>query len=194
MKVFQIIAGVRAHRRRRLFREPPDLVPRAPLARLQSTIGFHVGISRVRARKYKTSRSVAEVKRRTDENGRVATPLVPCARMDLLWRFLLGGAIVSLFAFVGDVVRPKRFAGIFGGAPSVALATLALTADKSGALTASLEARSMILSSVGFVLYVYVALRLLATARWPPLLVALGGLGIWALVAAGAGLLLQAWP
>jgi hypothetical protein len=114
--------------------------------------------------------------------------------MDLLWRFLLGGAIVSLFAFLGDVVRPKRFAGIFGGAPSVALATLALTAYKSGALTASVEARSMILSSVGFVVYVYVALRLLATARWPPLLVALGGLGIWALVAAGAGLLLQAWP
>jgi hypothetical protein len=110
--------------------------------------------------------------------------------MDLLWRFLLGGAIVSLFAFLGDVVRPKRFAGIFGGAPSVALATLALTAHKSGPLIASLEARSMILSSLGFVLYVYVALRLLATARWSPLLVALAGLGIWALVAAGAGLLL----
>jgi len=114
--------------------------------------------------------------------------------MDLLWRFLLGGAIVSLFAFHGDVVRPKRFAGIFGGAPSVALATLALTAHKSGALIASLEARSMILSSLGFVLYAYVALRLLATARWPPLPVALGSLGIWALVAAGAGLLLQALP
>jgi hypothetical protein len=114
--------------------------------------------------------------------------------MDLLWRFLLGGAIVSLFAFLGDVVRPKRFAGIFGGAPSVALATLALTAHKSGPLIASLEARSMILSSLGFVLYVYVALRLLATARWPALLVALAGLGIWALVAAGAGLLLHALP
>jgi len=114
--------------------------------------------------------------------------------MDLLWRFLLGGAIVSLFAFLGDVVRPKRFAGIFGGAPSVALATLALTAHKSGPLIASLEARSMILSSLGFVLYVYVALRLLATARWPALPVALAGLGIWALVAAGAGLLLQALP
>jgi uncharacterized membrane protein (GlpM family) len=112
--------------------------------------------------------------------------------MDLLWRFLLGGAIVSLFAFLGDVVRPKRFAGIFGGAPSVALATLALTAHKSGPLIASIEARSMILSSLAFVLYVYVALRLLATARWPPLLVALGGLGIWALVAACAGLLLRA--
>ena len=69
--------------------------------------------------------------------------------MDLLWRFLLGGAIVSLFAFLGDVVRPKRFAGIFGGAPSVALATLALTAHKSGPLIGSLEARSMILSSLG---------------------------------------------
>ena len=114
--------------------------------------------------------------------------------MDLLWRFLLGGAIVSLFAFLGDVVRPKRFAGIFGGAPSVALATLALTAHKSGPLIASLEARSMILSSLGFVLYVCVALRLLATARSPALPVALAGLGIWALVAAGAGLLLHALP
>jgi hypothetical protein len=77
--------------------------------------------------------------------------------MELLWRFLLGGAMVSLFALIGDVVRPKRFAGIFGGAPSVALATLALSAAKSGPLTASLEARSMILSSLGFVLYVCVA-------------------------------------
>ena len=77
--------------------------------------------------------------------------------MELLWRFLLGGALVSLFALIGDIVRPKRFAGIFGGAPSVALATLALTAAKSGPLTASLEARSMILSSLGFVLYVCIA-------------------------------------
>jgi hypothetical protein len=110
--------------------------------------------------------------------------------MELLWRFLLGGAMVSLFALIGDVLRPKRFAGIFGGAPSVALATLALTAAKSGAALASLEARSMILSSLGFVLYVYVAGRLLATARWSPLLVSLGSLAVWSLVAATAGLLL----
>ena len=61
--------------------------------------------------------------------------------MDLLWRFLLSGAIVSLFALLGEVLRPKRFAGIFGGAPSVALATLALTAAKSGPSIAALEAR-----------------------------------------------------
>jgi uncharacterized membrane protein (GlpM family) len=62
--------------------------------------------------------------------------------MDLLWRFLVGGAIVSLFALLGDVARPKRFAGIFSGAPSVALVTLALTAAKSGPAIAALEARN----------------------------------------------------
>ena len=41
----------------------------------------------------------------------------------LLLRFLIGGAVVSSFALLGDIVRPKSFAGIFGGAPSVALAT-----------------------------------------------------------------------
>jgi hypothetical protein len=52
--------------------------------------------------------------------------------MQLLWRFLLGGALVSAFALFGDVVRPKRLAGLFAAAPSVALATLALTASFSG--------------------------------------------------------------
>ena len=114
--------------------------------------------------------------------------------MQLLWRFLLGGALVSLFALLGDVLRPKRLAGIFGGAPSVALATLALTAYESGAAIASLEARSMILSSVGFILYVCIAQRLLATARWSALLVSLGAIAIWGVVAIAAGLLLRLAP
>ncbi len=111
--------------------------------------------------------------------------------MEHLWRFLLGGAIVSLFALIGDVVRPKRFAGVFGGAPSVALATLALTAAKSGPAIASLEARSTILSSLGFVLYVCVAQRALARARWSALKVSRAALGVWGLTAAAAGLLLR---
>jgi uncharacterized membrane protein (GlpM family) len=111
--------------------------------------------------------------------------------MELLWRFLLGGAMVSLFALLGDVLRPRRLAGIFGGAPSVALATLALTGYKSGPAIASLEARSMVLSGLGFVLYVYVAARLLASGRWSALLVSLGALPIWGLVALAAGLLLR---
>ena len=39
-------------------------------------------------------------------------------------RFLIGGVVVSVFAIVGDVLKPKSFAGLFGAAPSVALATL----------------------------------------------------------------------
>jgi hypothetical protein len=111
--------------------------------------------------------------------------------MELLWRFLLGGALVSLFALIGDVLRPKRLAGIFGGAPSVALATLALTGYSSGPPIAALEARSMILSSVGFVLYVGIAARLLASARWSALRISLGALPIWGVVAVGAALLLR---
>jgi hypothetical protein len=44
----------------------------------------------------------------------------------------------------GDGLRPKSFAGLFGAALSVALATLALTVFKDGKAYAALEARSMI--------------------------------------------------
>ena len=49
---------------------------------------------------------------------------------DFIFRFLIGGAVVSLFAMLGDILRPKSFAGLFSAAPSVALATLGLTIHK----------------------------------------------------------------
>ena len=51
---------------------------------------------------------------------------------EMLFRFLVGGIVVSAFATLGDVLKPKSFAGLFGAAPSVALATLALTIVKEG--------------------------------------------------------------
>jgi hypothetical protein len=42
-------------------------------------------------------------------------------------RFLVGGIAVSAFAALGDSLRPKSFAGLFGAAPSIALATLLIT-------------------------------------------------------------------
>ena len=36
---------------------------------------------------------------------------------EYLVRFLIGGIAVSLFAVLGDVLRPKSFAGLFGAAP-----------------------------------------------------------------------------
>jgi hypothetical protein len=44
--------------------------------------------------------------------------------VQLLFRFAVGGIMVALFAFLADLLKPKSFAGLFGAAPSVALATL----------------------------------------------------------------------
>ncbi len=51
---------------------------------------------------------------------------------DILTRFLIGGAVVSTFATMGDLLKPKSFAGLFGAAPAVALATLTLTVGAEG--------------------------------------------------------------
>jgi Protein of unknown function (DUF3147) len=73
--------------------------------------------------------------------------------MELVERFLLGGLIVSVFAVVGDMLRPKGFAGLFGAAPSVALATLTLTLLSEGKQYAAVEARSMIAGAFAFFAY-----------------------------------------
>jgi len=72
---------------------------------------------------------------------------------EYLIRFLIGGAVVTAFAMVADVLRPKSFAGLFGAAPSVALATLGLTIKHNGTQMASIEARSMILGAIAFLAY-----------------------------------------
>jgi hypothetical protein len=58
-------------------------------------------------------------------------------------RFLVGGLVVSGFAMLGDVLRPKSFAGLFGAAPSVALATLGIAIYQHGASYAALQSQSM---------------------------------------------------
>ena len=45
-------------------------------------------------------------------------------------------------------MKPKSFAGLFGAAPSVALATLALAVHKHGPAYGSIEGRSMILGAI----------------------------------------------
>jgi hypothetical protein len=76
---------------------------------------------------------------------------------EIALRFGIGGIFVSLFALSGDVVRPKSFAGIFAAAPSVALATLALTISKDGPVFAAREGRSMIAGAIAFMAYAYCA-------------------------------------
>jgi hypothetical protein len=85
--------------------------------------------------------------------------------IDLLIRGLIGGVFVSTFALLADVLTPKSFAGLFGAAPSVALATLLLAVHSEGRPYAALEARSMLPGGIAFALYAYCVT--VALARWP---------------------------
>jgi hypothetical protein len=106
---------------------------------------------------------------------------------ELVVRFLLGGAIVSTFALMGDMFQPKYFAGMAGAAPSVALASLALAYSKHGAGYVALEARSMVVGTFAFLVYGAACVFIARKKGFP---IGLGaGLGwvIW-LAVAGAGL------
>jgi len=72
---------------------------------------------------------------------------------EIILRFLIGGTFVTAFSFLGDIFRPKSFAGLFGAAPSIALATLALTVATNGKIYAASEAHTMIAGAAGFFLY-----------------------------------------
>jgi len=93
--------------------------------------------------------------------------------ISLLLRFLIGGVVVSTFSLLGDLFRPKSFAGLFGAAPSVALATLGLCIGTDGKSYASLEARSMIAGAIAFFLYAWavswIMMRFKTRALWTTL-------------------------
>ncbi len=103
----------------------------------------------------------------------------------ILVRFLIGGAVVSVFAILGDVFKPKSFAGLFGAAPSVALATLGLTVASDGRIYASIEAISMVAGAIAFFAYAscvsYVLMRGSLNALW----VTISSLPVWGVVAFG---------
>ncbi|HEY0794997.1 MAG TPA: hypothetical protein VGD64_04380 [Acidisarcina sp.] len=87
---------------------------------------------------------------------------------EVLFRFLIGGLVISSFALLGDMLRPKSFAGLFGAAPSVALATFGLTIAHQGKLYAATEARSMVLGAAAFCIYAYFVSQVLAASKFAP--------------------------
>lgn len=98
---------------------------------------------------------------------------------EIVVRFLIGGAVVSSFATLGDLLKPKRFAGLFGAAPSVALATLALTVAKDGRSFASIEGRSMVAGAVAFFIYAFIVCQTMMRYKPSALVVSLSSLGLW---------------
>jgi hypothetical protein len=92
--------------------------------------------------------------------------------LEYLLRFIAGGAVVSAFAVLGDILRPKSFAGLFGAAPSIALATILITLSQKGAPFVAAEARSMIVGAFALAAYSWTVCIVIKKSRsrpWPPL-------------------------
>ena len=104
---------------------------------------------------------------------------------ELFIRFLLGGLIVSVFAVSGDILRPKTFAGIFGAAPSVALASLGLTFITKTGAKVGIEARSMIVGAIALLCYSLLVSRLLLRYQWNTVVAAGMSWLVWLAVAFG---------
>lgn len=104
-------------------------------------------------------------------------------------RFLVGGAVVSAFAMLGDILRPKSFAGLFGAAPSVALATLGIAVCQHGGGYAAVQSRSMMAGAIALAIYSVVVCHVLVRARMRALPATLLSLAAWLVVAFGVFIL-----
>src|ERR1700735_1812711 len=104
---------------------------------------------------------------------------------ELVIRFLVGGALVSAFAAVGTILKPKSFAGLFGASLAIALATLILTARRDGPVYASMEARSGIVGAVAFCAYAYSVMKFVARRKSDAKIPTYAFLLVWFLVAFG---------
>jgi hypothetical protein len=110
--------------------------------------------------------------------------------MQHVFRFIVGGLIVSLFAALGDILKPKSFAGLFGAAPSVALATLGLTILADGKLYAAKEGRSMVAGAIAFCLYARLCSRLIMRHELHALSATVSALVLWLICALAAWVLI----
>jgi hypothetical protein len=98
-------------------------------------------------------------------------------------RFLVGGLVVSAFAMLADMLRPKSFAGLFGAAPSVALVTLGIAVYQHGATYAALQSHSMMAGAIGLAVYSVVVCHLLVRAGLRAAPATLPSLVVWLIVA-----------
>jgi Protein of unknown function (DUF3147) len=117
----------------------------------------------------------------------VSFQLVPQAAtmFEYSLRFLAGGIAVSAFAALSDTLRPKSFAGLFGAAPSIALATILITLSQKGAPFAAVEGRSMIVGAFALAAYSWVVCVLLKKFQLSSRAATMTALVVWFAVAFG---------
>jgi uncharacterized membrane protein (GlpM family) len=104
---------------------------------------------------------------------------------EYLIRFLVGGVVVSAFAMLGDLLRPKSFAGLFGAAPSVALATLGVAVATHGVDYAAVQSRSMMFGAIALLLYSVAVCQLLMRMQMRALPASLLAMAAWLVAAFG---------
>jgi urea transporter len=98
---------------------------------------------------------------------------------ELLARFFIGGLVVSFFAVLAEVFRPKSFAGLFGAAPSVALATLAISLARHGRAYAAVEAKFMVFGALAFCGYALAVSWILRRYKPPALTATISLMPVW---------------
>ncbi|MBR0810984.1 MULTISPECIES: DUF3147 family protein [Bradyrhizobium] len=104
---------------------------------------------------------------------------------EYLLRFIAGGVIVSAFAILGDMLKPKSFAGLLGAAPSVALATLSIAVVQHGPQYVAAESWTMIYGAVALAFYSLVVCHLLMRFRLGALPATVAAFAVWLVVAFG---------
>jgi uncharacterized membrane protein (GlpM family) len=93
-----------------------------------------------------------------------------------------GGMLVLVFAVVSEMLEPKRFAGLFGAAPAVALAGLTIVLLDKGSHDAHQNAVGMLAGCAGMIAYAAAVVPLLRRMKAPR--AAAGALVVWVAVAA----------
>ncbi len=71
----------------------------------------------------------------------------------LLIRGAVGGTFVVAFAVLSEMIGPKSFAGVFGAAPSIALASLLVTIADKGEHAARIQSLSMLFAAFAMIAY-----------------------------------------
>ena len=104
---------------------------------------------------------------------------------EYILRFFAGGLIVSAFAILSDMLRPKSFAGLLGAAPSVALATLGIAVARHGAAYAAAESFTMIYGAIALACYSVAVCQLLVRWRMAALPATVISFVVWLAVAFG---------
>jgi uncharacterized membrane protein (GlpM family) len=99
----------------------------------------------------------------------------------LLLRGAVGGTLVAAFAALSETLGPKGFAGVFGAAPSIALASLLVTIADKGEHAARIQSLSMIFA--GFAMSAYCLTAIVTVDRFGALRGSALAFASWAVVA-----------